>query len=246
MNRLESIVYNWVRKNPALKQAVRNIYQGVFDLLPRPQEYFAFPYQYREGFFFGFHDVSPFSPDETKLLANRNTFDLRMPRPEEGLEVGYFDFHQGLLGDFHPLGMSYAWNFHKSCRLQWLNESQVIFNTAVNNRPVSKMIDVGTEKVEMIGYPIDAVYVDAEKKWATSFSYERLERCMPGYGYPYKDEGFIEQPAPKQTGLYLLDLENGTIQVLDNNNYTPVSFEQVKRIMTKQIEKGRQSYINNP
>ena len=33
---------------------------------------------------------------------------------------------------------------------------------------------------------------------------------------------------------------------VDNNNYTPVSFEQVKRIMTKQIEKGRQSYINNP
>ena len=214
MNRLESIVYNWVRKNPALKQAVRNIYQGVFDLLPRPQEYFAFPYQYREGFFFGFHDVSPFSPDETKLLANQNAFDLRMPRPEEGLEVGYFDFHQGMIGDFHPLGMSYAWNYHKSCRLQWLNESQVIFNTAVNNRPVSKMIDVGTEKVEMIGYPIDAVYVDAEKKWATSFSYERLERCMPGYGYPYKDEGFIEQPAPKQTGLYLLDLENGTRKLL--------------------------------
>ena len=27
---------------------------------------------------------------------------------------------------------------------------------------------------------------------------------------------------------------------VDNNNYTPVSFEQVKRIMTKQIEKGGQ------
>ena len=27
---------------------------------------------------------------------------------------------------------------------------------------------------------------------------------------------------------------------VDNNNFTPVSFEQVKRIITKQIEKGGQ------
>lgn len=69
MNKLESTIYNLVRKNPALKQFVRNMYQDIFDLLPRKKEYFASPYQYREGFFFGFHDVTPFSFDETKLLA---------------------------------------------------------------------------------------------------------------------------------------------------------------------------------
>ena len=67
MNKLESTIYNLVRKNPALKQFVRNMYQGIFDLLPTKKEYFASPYQYREGFFFGFHDVTPFSFDETKL-----------------------------------------------------------------------------------------------------------------------------------------------------------------------------------
>ena len=67
MNKLESTIYNLVRKNPALKQFVRNMYQGIFDLLPRKKEYFASPYQYWKGFFFGFHDVTPFSFDETKL-----------------------------------------------------------------------------------------------------------------------------------------------------------------------------------
>lgn len=84
MNKLESTIYNLVRKNPALKQFVRNMYQGIFDLLPRKKEYFASPYQYREGFFFGFHDVTPFSFDETKLLANQNRLDLRMPLPSDG------------------------------------------------------------------------------------------------------------------------------------------------------------------
>lgn len=46
MNKLESTIYNLVRKNPALKQFVRNMYQGIFDLLPRKKEYFASPYQY--------------------------------------------------------------------------------------------------------------------------------------------------------------------------------------------------------
>ncbi len=54
MNKLESTIYNLVRKNPALKQFVRNMYQGIFDLLPRKKEYFASPYQYREGFFLDF------------------------------------------------------------------------------------------------------------------------------------------------------------------------------------------------
>lgn len=117
MNKLESTIYNLVRKNPALKQFVRNMYQDIFDLLPRKKEYFASPYQYREGFFFGFHDVTPFSFDETKLLANQNRLDLRMPLPTEGLDVGYFDLEQGPIKDFHRVDTSYAWNYHKGCRL---------------------------------------------------------------------------------------------------------------------------------
>lgn len=214
MNQLETFVYNVVRKNPALKQLVRNTYQGLFDLLPRKKDYFASSFDFREGYFYGFHDVSPFSEDDTKLLANRNSFDLRMPLPSDGLDVGYFDLDMGKFKDFHRIDTSYAWNYHKGCRLQWLDESHVIFNTVVNNRLVSKVVDVGTGNAEMVGYPIDAIYVDAEKKLATTFSYERLERCMPGYGYPYKDDGFIEEPAPKQTGLYLLDLETGNRQLL--------------------------------
>ena len=214
MNKLESIVYNLVRKNPALKQAVRNIYQGVFDMLPRPKEYFTSPYQYREGFFFGFHDVSPFSEDETKLLANRNAFDLRMPRPEEGLEVGYFDFHQGMIGDFHPLGTSYAWNYHKGCRLQWLDEKRVIYNSALDEQLVAIIQDVKTQERQIIHYPIDAVYTQNGQRWATSFSYERLERCMPGYGYPYPDGGLLDEAAAEKTGLFLVDLERDTVRLL--------------------------------
>lgn len=206
MNKLETKVYNLVRLNPALKQFVRNVYQSVFDILPRKKDYFSSIYQYRENFFFGFHDITPFSYNETKLLANQNTFDLRMPMSSDCLNIGYFDFFDGVIGDYHCLDSSYAWNYHKGCRLQWLNENQIIYNTAEEERLISKINDLSTGEIKYINYPIDAVFSNNQKAVATSFSYERLERCMPGYGYPYKDDGYLELDCPRDTGLFLVDL----------------------------------------
>ncbi len=214
MNKIELYVYNFVRRNPKLKQFVRNLYQNLFDFLPRKKEFFFNKYQYKEDYFFGFHDVNPFSSDDTKLLACHNLFDLRMPYTGEGIEVGYFDFKDGVIGDFHQIGISYAWNFHKGCRLQWLDDTKVIYNTMENNRIISKIVDVNSKEECIVNYPIDAIYKDATQTLATTFSYERLERCMPGYGYPYEDCGLIDQVAPKETGLFLLDLKTGERRLL--------------------------------
>ncbi|MDE6113921.1 MAG: hypothetical protein K2G49_02525 [Muribaculum sp.] len=205
MNKVESIIYNLVRKNPALKQFVRNCYQSVFDLLPRGNEFFINKPEYKKGYFFGFHDVSPFSLDETKLLGNKLAFDLRMPKKNEPITVGYFDFKEGKIGEFHEIGKSYSWNYHKGCRLQWIDECRVIYNSAKDGKLCSIITNINDHTSTEIPFPIDAVHGNL----ATTFSYERLERCMPGYGYPYNDDGKLEQPAPKDTGLFLLNLKSG-------------------------------------
>lgn len=210
MNRIETIVYSAVRRNPALKQFVRNCYQSFFDLLPKDKEYFINQPEYREGFFFGFHDVTPFSSDEKKLLSNRLSFDLRMPKQSEPLTVGYFDFDDGKLGNYHELGESFAWNYHKGCRLQWLNERRVIYNSAIDGNLCAVISDMDNDGVKIVPFPIDAVY----DNMATSFSYERLERCMPGYGYPYKDHGKLDEAAPEDTGLFLIDLDSSERRLL--------------------------------
>lgn len=216
MNKIETLVYNAVRKNPALKQTVRNLYQRLFDLLPKKKEYFSGVLSYRENYFFGFHDVSPLSEDETKLLAMHNDFDLRMPNPNDALEIGYFDFENGVIGDWHKLDDSFAWNYHKGCRLQWIDNENVIFNTAVNGSLGSKIINVKTRAARVYQYPIDAVYCDGNRRVSSSFSYERLERCMPGYGYPYEDRGYIEDAAPAAIGLSLMNLDSGERDLILN------------------------------
>lgn len=229
MNRLETIVYNAVRKNPALKQAVRNVYQSVFDLMPRRKELFAGVVDYREGYFFGFHDVSPLSAGGTKLLAMHNSFDLRMPQPQEPLTVGYFDFNDGKMGNYHAVGESFAWNYHKGCRLQWLDSDRLIYNTAIDGELCSKIYNVADGSEIAVPHPIDAVFISGDKQIASSFSYERLERCMPGYGYPYADNGLAEESAPKQTGLFVVDLTSGERELM-------LSLDEIARKVTGQIE----------
>ena len=214
MYKLESLVYNSVRKNPAVKQAIRNLYQGFFDLLPRQKEILPLEHDYKEGYFFGFHDVSPLSEDESRLLACKIPFDLKMPHRGDGLEVGYFDFISGKLGDWHPLGNSFAWNYHKGCRLQWLDNTRIIFNSANDGQLSSIILDCTNYKTEIIPYPIDSIFNNGDVSLATSFSYERLERCMPGYGYPYDDDGKIFVSAPEETGLFLVDLHTKTRKLL--------------------------------
>lgn len=216
MNKIEELVYHALYKHPALKLFVRNIYQGIFDMMPRKANFITGKSSLKEGFFFGFHDVCPFSSDESKVLANKLNFDLRMPQKGDSIDIGYFTFKNGELGDFIKLSTSTAWNFHKGCRLQWIDDDRIIFNTSLDDRLISKIINVNTKEEKIVENPIDTVYHSDSETVAATFSYGRLQLCMPGYHYPYDDDSFKETKYPVETGLFLLDLKTGEKKLLVN------------------------------
>lgn len=213
MNKIETFVYGMVKSHPAIKKAIKIIYQGIFDLLPRKEEVLFYEHDYREGYFFGFHDVSPISLDESKCLAHKVPFDGRMPRKGESIEIGFFDVNNGKFGDFHKIAESFAWNFHKGCRLQWIDNNIVIYNTAEGDKLMSESKNITTGEVRRYEYPIDAVYYSGEELMATNFCYERLNRCMPGYGYAVND-GDSQDSAPNDSGLYLVNLTKNSRKML--------------------------------
>lgn len=209
MNKIEEIVYHALYSHPKLKLAVRNLYQGLFDLMPRKKDFFSGDYDIKEGYFFGFHDVTPFSEDESKVLVGKVPFDFRMPKAGEGMELGFLDLKDCKIGEFHQIATTYAWNWHKGCRLQWLNDKEVIFNNAVDGKLVSSIVNVETNEERNLPFPIDTAFVSKNEAIATTFSYERLQVCMPGYGYPYPDESYLNEKVPTETGLFLMDLITG-------------------------------------
>lgn len=177
MNKIESIVYNAVKKTPKVKLFLRNAYQSFFDILPMQKIYKRNDLIYKNDYFYGFHDISPFSYDNTKVLANHILISLRMPKQHDGLEVGYFPFDGFKLGDYEKVGVSYTWNYHKGCRLQWVNSDELIFNTYLDNSIKSEIVSVSKKSKRIIDFPIDTVSPSGH--YATSFSYERLELLMP-------------------------------------------------------------------
>lgn len=214
MNKIEKAIYDVAKHSPAIKYFLRNTYQGIFDLLPRPDNYFLNTPSAKEDCFFGFHDCTPFSADNSKVLCHRTHIPVRMPLKGETLEVGYVDMDkQGELGDFHCLATSNAWNYHKGCRLQWRGE-YIVFNDACDGVPCSRAVSLDGEEVAHWDWALDTVSSDGQL--ATSFSYRRLQELMPGYGYEHitDDNAFLEQCAPAETGLFIIDLQNNRRQLL--------------------------------
>ena len=211
MNAIEKFVYNRVKNNYLLKNVVRNAYQGFYDLLPNRESWLKEDAVMHEDCFFGFHDVDPFSVDGTKHLACRLHIPLRMPKEDDLLELGYWTgdgFDQWV-----KIGDTGAWNYHKGCRLQWVNATACIFNQAENRQLCSEMVDVETGEKRRIGWPIDTVSPDG--LWATSFSYERLQAMMPGYGYLYGDaDAYMSDNVSEKTGLFMIDLTKNERQLL--------------------------------
>lgn len=211
MNKLESIVYNCVKNNYVLKNLVRNLYQGFYDLLPNYESRFVATPLVRENSFFGFHDCDPFSHDGTKHLAGRLTIPLRMPTRDDLLEVGYWTGKA--FDEWVALGKTGAWNYHKGCRLQWLNQQECIYNQVVDGRLCAEITDVSTGRQRRVAWPIDTVSADG--RWAATFSYERLQAMMPGYGYLYgDDDACMQENAPAVTGIFLVDIEKGERRLL--------------------------------
>lgn len=207
MNKTERFVYDAVKRNPDLKRLIRNVYQDVFSLIPVKKKISKYEILTREGFFYGFHDHTPFSVNNEMLLANRYLIPLRYPKADDPLEVGYFN------GDnfktWNSIGRTFAWNWHMGCKLQWRGKHrQLIYNDYKNKNFISRLYDVEDNSTVDIGYPIGSISPDGN--WAVGYSFERVQRYMPGYGYLQKGtEKDIEKKVTDNSGIYTLNLQTG-------------------------------------
>ena len=226
MNKIEKFVYDALKRHPQIKLFVRDMYQNVMDLIPDKPNFTAADVQVLEGYFWGFHDLSPISTDERHMLGCRLNIPLRMPQPGEPLTIGYWDISN--LREFHKVADCYAWGYHKGCRLQWLGNSNdtFIFNTALDGHLCAEIHHISHPSSDIshpspltthLSYPIDTVSWDG--RYATSFSYRRLNELMPGYGYDIEDGSYLDEGHPADTGLFIVDVENNTRRLLFSLDY---------------------------
>lgn len=211
MNKVERLVYNFVKSNPRLKMRVRDAYQAVCDVLPVRRNRTAYPVTVREGFFYGFHDKCPWSADDRYLLAHRALIPLRMPHADDLLEVGFFEGDSA--DNFRAVGRTRAWNWHQGAQLQWLGyDGLIAFNDFDGKGHVTRVVNRGGEVERILPRPIAALTPDGT--WALSYSFARLRGTPHGYAYANGVDAEADRLVPERDGLWRVETATGRAQRL--------------------------------
>lgn len=161
----------------------------------------------KENCFFGFHDVTPWSPDGTCLAIHRA--DPRFYRMEDCGKPIEICLWYPQSGEIRPLDVTTGWNFQQGSRLQWLpgSRDRIIFNTVEDGRAVSVVRDVSTGEKKILPAAIYVISPDGKTSIAPNFV--TLAHRWKAYGYP----PLTQVPEPRDNtadGLWELDLETGT------------------------------------
>lgn len=210
MNSLEKLVYDLLKRNPALKFLIRDAYQMAWDALPVKRINTDLTIHHREGYYFGFHDKCPFSPDDSKLLAGKYTIPVRSPRPNEELIIGYFDGEHHM--NFNEVTRTKAWNWHQGSQLQWRgNSSEFAFNDFKDGSLITRIIDSQNGKEREAHGPIATISPDGN--WGIGYNFLRVQKLMPGYGYLSDSTNNLDA-IPSNDGLYRIDFNTGESKLI--------------------------------
>ena len=156
---------------------------------------------------FGYYDKLQFDPSSRFALGMRTTVDKRTPQPDDVIEIGMIDLEDDCR--WTKLGESRAWCWQQGCMLQWIPNSptDVIWNDREGDRFVSRIVNVKTKEMRTLPKAIYALSPDGTFAVGTEFS--RINSLRPGYGYVGVDDPFHDVKAPKDIGIYRMDLKTG-------------------------------------
>lgn len=156
---------------------------------------------------FGYYDKLQFDPTGRYVLAMEVDFEHRSPKPDDVIKIGMVDLHDG--GRWMELDHTSAWCWQQGCMLQWRlgSQTQIIWNDRQDNEYVCHVLDVKSRKKRTLPGPIYTLNPDGRTAVAPDF--RRIQDMRPGYGYAGLPDPHAEDPAPKDSGIFRIDLDSG-------------------------------------
>lgn len=161
---------------------------------------------------FGYYDKLQFDPTSRYVLGMEVAFEHRSPKADDVIKIGMVDLQDQ--DRWIELGESSAWNWQQGCMLQWLpgSASNVIWNDREQGQYVSRILDVKTGKGRTVPAPVYSVCPDG--KTAIVPDFRRIQDVRPGYGYSGFPDPHFNDLAPKDSGIFKVDLETGKTELI--------------------------------
>jgi hypothetical protein len=161
---------------------------------------------------FGYYDKEQVDPTGRYALGMEVDFRFRSPTADDVIDIGVIDLQRG--HQWRKIGESSAWGWQQGCMLQWIpgSEAEVIWNDRADGRFVSHVVNVKTGERRTLPRPIYALSQDGA--YAVGTDFRRIQNMRPGYGYPGLDDPNREVKAPKDVGIYRMDLQTGENELI--------------------------------
>ena len=161
---------------------------------------------------FGYYDKLQFDPTSRYVLGMSVPFEHRSPEPDDVITTGMVDLQDN--DRRIDLGESRAWNWQQGCMLQWLpgSNDEVLWNDRVDGHYVCHIMNVQTRDARTIDSPVYSVSPDGKTAITPGFS--RIADVRPGYGYSGIADPHTGDNAPKDSGIFRVDLTTGESQLL--------------------------------
>ncbi|MDG2470907.1 MAG: hypothetical protein P8M80_16625 [Pirellulaceae bacterium] len=161
---------------------------------------------------FGYYDKLQFDPTNRFVLSNQVDFEHRTPTAEDTIKVGMVDTQNQ--DQWIELGQSQAWGWQQGCMLQWLpgSKQKVIFNDRQKGRFVSHVVDVRSRNQKTLESPVYTLAANGAFGLAADFA--RIQIMRPGYGYVGLDDENHESMAPKDSGVFKVDMVSGKSRLI--------------------------------
>ncbi len=154
---------------------------------------------------FGYYDKLQFDVADRFVLGNQVDFEHRTPTADDEIQVGMVDIQDQ--DRWIELGSTRAWCWQQGCMLQWRpgNRSQVVWNDREEDRFVCRILDVESKQARTLPQPIYTMSPDGQ--FALSADFAQIQVMRPGYGYVGLPDRFADQLAPRDSGVFKVDME---------------------------------------
>jgi len=169
-------------------------------------------------YFFGYYDLQPFDSTGKYHLCNRVKFMDRLPKSEDVCELGMIDLETN---EFIKLSETTAWNFQQGSLLRWFrDDDHIVYNVFDGEAFRTEVKNIKTG--ETPSYPMAVAATSQDGQRAVRINFSRIYDFRPGYGYPHIPDPFYNENAPKDDGVYLMDMDSGECKMI-------IDYEQIKR-----------------
>ncbi len=156
---------------------------------------------------FGYYDKWQIDITGRYALGNEVDVIFRSPETSDVLRIGLVDLENN--NQWKEIGQSTAWSWQQGCMLQWIpgSRNEVIWNDREGTDFVSRIYDIKSGQTRTLPRPVYALSPDGS--FALTVNFARVQKMRPGYGYATSNYADDWNKAPKDDGIFRMDLKTG-------------------------------------